>query len=79
MRPRHFLSLCLVLAALAAGARAQSIRWDPPSGSLAYNQVSELALVFEDCEPDGLPKLPAVDGLSFGNNPGRSSQTSIVN
>lgn len=58
---------------------AQSVRWDPPGGSLGFNQVGQLSLVFEDCEPDGEPKLPAVDGLQFAGRPSQSSQTSIVN
>lgn len=58
--------------------RAQTVRWDPPGGQLGFNQVTELALVFENCEPDGDPKLPRVDGLNFGR-PSQSSQTSIVN
>ena len=69
-------ALCLIICALPA--LAQSVRWDPPGGQLGFNQVSQLSLVFEDCEPDGDPVLPTVDGLQFGT-PGRSSQTSIVN
>ncbi len=68
----------LLLALLPLAALAQSVRWDPPGGQLGFNQVSEISLVFEDCEPDGAPALPAVDGLQFGR-PSQSSQTSIVN
>ncbi|RXK53304.1 protein BatD [Oleiharenicola lentus] len=68
----------LVFFATALPALAQSIRWDPPGGQLGFNQVSQLSLVFEDCEPDNDPKLPTVDGLQFGT-PGQSSQTSIIN
>jgi tetratricopeptide (TPR) repeat protein len=57
---------------------AQSVRWDPPGGQLGFNQVSQVALVFDDCEPDGDPAIPKVDGLQFGR-PSQSSQTSIVN
>ncbi len=63
---------------LSLSALAQSVRWDPPGGQLGFNQVSQLSLVFEDCEPAGDPRLPAVDGLQFGR-PSQSSQTSIVN
>jgi len=59
-------------------ALAQSVRWDPPGGQLGINQVSQLALIFEDCEPDGDPRIPQVDGLQFAR-PSQSSQTSIVN
>ena len=59
-------------------AFAQSVHWDPAGGQLGFNQVSELSLVFENCEPDGAASLPQVDGLVFGR-PSQSSQTSIVN
>lgn len=73
-------AIFLVLTALLALGRlaAQSVRWDPPGGQLGFNQVSELSLVFEGCEPDGDPTLPKVDGLQFGR-PSQSSQTTIVN
>ena len=69
----------LLLLTGAIPALAQSVRWDPPGGSLGFNQVGQLALVFEDCEPDGEPKLPAVDGLQFAGRPSQSSQTSMIN
>jgi tetratricopeptide (TPR) repeat protein len=69
--------LCLI--ALPLAALAQSVRWDPPGGQLGFNQVSQLSLVFEDCEPDGAPAMPVVDGLQFAGRPSQSSQTSIVN
>jgi tetratricopeptide (TPR) repeat protein len=63
----------------ATTALAQSVRWDPPGGQLGFNQVSELALVFEDCEPEvDQLKLPQVDGLTFGQ-PSTSSETSMIN
>jgi len=69
----------LVLSLFLTGRLfAQAVRWDPAGGQLGYNQVSEVALVFENCEPDGIPALPQVDGLVFGR-PSQSSQTSIVN
>jgi hypothetical protein len=58
--------------------RAQTVRWEPPGGQLGFNQVSDLALVFENCEPDGDPRLPAVDGLQFGR-PSQSSEMNMVN
>ena len=77
--PRHkrvaalFAALLLPLAAFA-----QSVHWDPPAGQLGFNQVSQISLIFDNCEPDGAPSLPQVDGLTFGR-PSQSSQTSIVN
>lgn len=76
-QPKIFLVLFLVLF-LGERALAQSVRWDPASGQLGFNQVSELSLVFENCEPDGAVSLPPVDGLVF-NRPSQNSQTSIVN
>jgi len=68
------LGLLFVLPALA-----QSVRWEPPGGQLGFNQVSEISLVFEDCEPEvDKLKLPQVEGLTFGQ-PSTSSETSMVN
>lgn len=58
--------------------RAQTVRWEPPGGQLGFNQVSDLALVFTDCEPDGDPALPKVEGLQFGR-PSQSSEMNMVN
>jgi len=74
-----FLILILVGTATAF---AQIVRWEPPGGQLGYNQVSDLALVFENCEPElDKLKLPpvAVDGLSFVGQPSQNSETSMVN
>ena len=83
-RPKNLFSLLLFLGPglfllAAIPAHAQSVRWDPPGGQLGFNMVSELSLVFENCEPDtDIFRLPPVDGLVFGR-PSQSSQTSIVN
>ena len=63
---------------LSIPALAQSVHWDPPGGQFGFNQVSQLSLVFEDCEPDGEPRLPVVDGLQFAR-PSQNIQTSIIN
>ena len=68
--------LLVFLGLLAAVLPAQSVRWEPGSGTLARDQVSQLALVFQDCEPKDTPDLPAVDGLTFGA-PGRSEQSTF--
>lgn len=75
------LFFAALVGALIAGTslRAQTVRWDPPGGQLGYNQVSELSLVFENCEPEGAPQLPKVDGLTFGSNPSTRTEVSIVN
>ena len=63
---------------LPLGAFAQSVHWDPAGGQLGFNQVSNISLVFENCEPDGDPGLPKIDGLVLGQ-PSQSSETSMVN
>jgi tetratricopeptide (TPR) repeat protein len=73
---RHLAASCFL--AIAALASAQTVRWDPPGGQLGYNQISEIALVFENCEPKGAVGLPRVDGLTFGR-PSQSTETSMVN
>jgi tetratricopeptide (TPR) repeat protein len=75
------LCFAALVAALIAGTtlRAQTVRWDPPGGQLGHNQVSELSLSFENCEPEGAPQLPKVDGLTFGSNPSQRTEVSMVN
>jgi tetratricopeptide (TPR) repeat protein len=68
-----FASLALVLS-----AKAQSVRWEPSSGTLPHNQTTELQLIFEGCEPKEDPAVPAVAGLSL-QAVGQSSNMSIVN
>jgi tetratricopeptide (TPR) repeat protein len=76
------LRLLFLLSLLPVFAFAQVVRWDPPGGQLGFNQVSELSLVFENCEPE-LDKLRmppvVVDGLSFVGQPSQNSETSMVN
>ncbi|MFA6960205.1 MAG: BatD family protein [Opitutaceae bacterium] len=62
---------------LAAALHAQTVHWEPGAGTLALNQLSELSLVFEQCEPDGTLTLPKVPGLEFGQ-PNRSQSSSFV-
>ncbi len=73
-------NITLVLLLVLPGRLfAQSVRWDPPGGSLGLNHMTQLSLVFQDCSPDGdAVQLPRVDGLVFGT-PSRSSETSMVN
>ena len=65
------------MLALACVARSQSARWEPASGTLARDQVSQLSLVFEDAEPKAPPAPPKVDGIEFVGTPGRSEQSSF--
>ena len=73
MLRRLLLPLLLVFAVTL---HAQSVRWEPGSGTLALNQLSELSLVFDQCEPSGTVTLPGVTGLMFGS-PNRSESTSF--
>ena len=73
---QRLVLLFVVVAALGLRLAGQSVRWEPPSGSLGLNQVSDLALVFENCEPRDTFTLPQVDGLVFGQ-PSLSQQSSI--
>jgi len=74
---RHF-ALCFFLLATAAASWSQTVRWDPPTGTLAVNQTSEIQLVFDGCEPKEEPAVPPVAGLQV-QSVGQSSNMSIVN
>ncbi len=73
--------LWLFLLTLSFGtvaAHAQTVRWDPPGGTLAVGQTTQLQLVFENCEPSSTPTLPKVDGLTM-EAVGRSEYSNTVN
>lgn len=73
-----FKSILLFAAfTVALVAHAQSVRWEPSGGTLAFNQLSELRLVFEQCEPEGTVALPDIPGLAVSQPPNRSESTSI--
>ncbi len=73
---RLFRILFTALLCCAVPAFAQSARWEPAGGTLPRDQVSQLALVFENCEPTSTPALPSVPGLEFGS-PNRSQNSSF--
>jgi tetratricopeptide (TPR) repeat protein len=75
---RLTLLLSLLLALPAAVAFAERVYWEPGAGSLAFNQVSPLQLVFENCAPEGDPKLPAITGLELQST-GTSSTFAMEN
>ncbi len=54
------LRLLGLLLCFALPSFAQSARWEPSGGSLPRDQVSQLALVFENCEPSAPPSLPSL-------------------
>jgi hypothetical protein len=67
-----FILLCLGLFVTAA-ARAQSVHWE------TGDDPSDVQLIFQDCSPEGEPKLPNLDAGATLAYVGRSEQTSIVN
>jgi hypothetical protein len=75
MRFRFF---SLLFALLPALLRAQSVHWDPASGSLPVGQATALRLVFEECAPKVQPEIPKVADLTF-QYVGPTSNTSIIN
>ena len=74
MRPVHLPFLLVLLFGAALGARAQSVRWEPAANGMN----NAITLVFENCEPDGPPALPAIPSVTF-TSMGRSENVSIVN
>jgi hypothetical protein len=85
MRLFSFLSFFSLLAVVT---RAQSARWEPSGGTLAFDQDTELKLVFDNCTPkDDSVKPPPVAGLqldissrfnSFSFNNGQSSTSYTI-
>lgn len=61
MRLVRFISLCFILGAISAVARAQSVRWEPADGGVP----NAVMLLFENCEPDGQPDLPTIPNVTF--------------
>lgn len=57
MRSRLVLFLLLVLV-LPCAALAQAVRWEPSDADPA-----DLILIYENCQPDGAPSIPAIEGV----------------
>ena len=53
MRPSLLTVLFFLLAATGSLLRAQTVRWQPATGTLALGQTTELSLIFDECEPTG--------------------------
>ena len=68
----------IILFLLPAVLFAQSVRWDPPGGTLPVGEATGLQLIFDGCEPKGNPNPPRVPGLTLQLN-GQSSNISIIN
>jgi len=71
------LLLCLLLGLLGR-LEAQVVAWSPAGGKLPAGIISELSLIFENCEPKGDPAPPKVPGLMLALR-GSSQSISIVN
>lgn len=69
---RRFPALFFLLSLALATARAQTVHWEGADDS------SELQLIFEDCSPDGDPRLPPIED-SVLTLTGNSSQMMISN
>jgi hypothetical protein len=78
MRLSRFVVSLLLSLAIAALARAQSVHWDPPSGSIPVGQTTALRLVFDECGPQGQPVVPKIDDLTM-QYMGQGSTTQIIN
>ncbi len=61
MRLARLLPLVFLSLVASLTARAQSVRWEPAENGTA----SAVVLVYENCEPDGQPELPAIAGVTF--------------
>ena len=70
----RFFRLLLTALTLSVAVSAQTARWEQAESGLGTN----LALVFENCEPDGQPALPSIPGVAFSFT-GRSECVNIVN
>lgn len=69
-----WLRLALLPLLAASAAVAQSVRWEPADSGLP----NALALVFDNCAPEGQPELPAVPGVTF-TFLGRAESMNMVN
>ena len=72
MRHRLVRFFLLVLA-LPAAVFAQAVRWEPSDADPA-----ELILIFENCQPDGAPRLPPIEGVQ-ADLTGQGSRTEFIN
>lgn len=72
--PSTWLRFALLPLLAASAALAQSVRWEPADSGLP----NALALVFDNCAPEGQPDLPAVPGVTF-TFLGRAESMNMVN
>ena len=74
MRLARLLSFVFLSLIANLAARAQSVRWEPAENGMA----SAVVLVYENCEPDGPPELPAIAGVTF-TPIGRTESMNMIN
>lgn len=72
------LALLLAIAAVFSSlgtsrAHAQAVRWEPSDAD-----PSDLILVYENCQPDGAPRFPTIEGVQ-ADLIGQGSRTEINN
>ena len=73
LRARAGLNGALSLA-LFATACAQAVHWEPSESGMP----NAVALVFDNCAPEGQPDLPPIPGLTF-TFLGRSESMNMIN
>jgi tetratricopeptide (TPR) repeat protein len=73
MRLARLALLFSVSLLFAAVARAQSVRWEPSDAD-----PTELILMFENCSPDGAPRLPPIENVQ-ADLTGQGTRTEFVN
>lgn len=74
MPPFRLLFPLFAFLSVALATRAQSVRWEPSESGVS----SAINLVFENCEPEGQPAIPAIPGVTLTLT-GSSTSTNIVN
>ncbi|HKB92434.1 MAG TPA: BatD family protein [Opitutaceae bacterium] len=78
MRRFTFLLPAFLSFVLASIVSAQSVHWEPSSGSLGLGATTELALIFDGCTPDGAVATPTVPGLAL-ESAGSSTSMQLIN
>src|SRR3954468_9441228 len=80
LQKNNGLPLRFALALFAVAAQAQTVRWDPPGGSIPIGRTVGLHLVFENCAPKDIATVhvPQPDDLVM-EYVGNSSNTININ
>jgi len=78
MKTVRYLLVALGFLGVTTGLYAQSVNWNNP-GPVVPNSITQLELVFTDCQPQGNVILPQVGGLQILGQPGRATSFSMIN